>query len=106
LQRGQQFIIEHIPFCKQEQWNFIKVLCFGQITTENNICDECKPFILSFEFDAKRNAQVFSQAIKNQFHELWANILKAKPEKGKMVVFIILMAYNNNLYELRYCTFT
>jgi len=96
LQRGQRFINEHIPFCKQEQWNYIKVLCFGQETTENYICYDCQPFILSFKFDAKRNNHIFNQAINDQFCELWTNISKAKPEKGNMVLIFCSMDLNTD----------
>jgi hypothetical protein len=31
LERGKKFFEDNIPFCKEENWTYIKMICFGDI---------------------------------------------------------------------------
>jgi hypothetical protein len=62
-------------------------MCFGDIV--NNICDDCKPFVLSFKFDARANNPNYSDVIKNQFKLVCGNALKENQEKGKKSHYIL-----------------
>jgi len=97
LQRGQAFINENIPFCNQEFWRYVKALCFGDIV--DNICNDCKPFVLSIEFDEKEKDLYRNNAITKQFNELCCNVLKGKHDKGSMVLKIIFYFIMSSLQK-------
>ncbi len=64
LARGQTFINENLPFDEKENWTFVKAVCIGKIA--DNICDECKPFVM--DFDATQSC---IERLKKKFKDLW-----------------------------------
>ena len=56
-------------------------MCFGD--SAENVCQDCKHFVLAFKFDAYKNTQAYREAISEQFEELWNHSLKNKDDKGK-----------------------
>ena len=66
LNRGQTFFEENFPFPSSENWNYTKMMCFGE-SVKMNICENCKPFILSATFILDNTIQSVSEEIANQF---------------------------------------
>jgi hypothetical protein len=67
LDRGQAFFKENLPFPSSENWNYIKMMCFGE-SVEKDICENCKPFILGSNLMKKNIIQSVSEEIADQFH--------------------------------------
>ena len=70
LNRGQAFFEEHFPFSSSENWNYTKMMCFGE-SVNNNICDDCKPFVLSANFIEANLTQPIAVRIADQFNTFW-----------------------------------
>ncbi len=66
LNRGQAFFEENFPFPSSENWNYIKMMCFGECV-EKNICPNCRPFILGSDFIKENTIQSVSKEIAHQF---------------------------------------
>jgi hypothetical protein len=73
LNRGQAFFEENFPFPSSENWNYIKMMCFGEFV-EKYICDHCKPFILSSNFIKDNTIQSVSKNIAEQFYSFLNSI--------------------------------
>ena len=72
LKRGQKFFAKNFPFPSSEDWKYIKMMCFGE-TVEKDICDQCKPFVLSADFIKTSMTQPVSKPIADQFKTFWEN---------------------------------
>ena len=60
------------------------MMCFGEIV-DDNICNRCKPFVLSAYFDPKKENNKASKLIfKEQFMNFWNHSLKTVEETGEM----------------------
>jgi hypothetical protein len=91
LTRGLTFFKENIPFPISENWNYIKMMCFGE-SVEKNICDQCKPFVLSASFLVKKKTQPVAEQIADQFKTFWEG---CKVHKGRIKItteIFLLMA--------------
>jgi hypothetical protein len=66
LNGGQEFFANNCPFPSSENWNYIKVMCFGQ-SVQKDICDRCKPFVLSSNFIETNMTQPVAVQIADQF---------------------------------------
>jgi hypothetical protein len=80
LKRGLTFFEENIPFPVSEKWNYIKMMCFGE-SVETDICDDCKPFVLSANFIETNKTQAVAEQVAKQFIPFWksCNIHKGRP---------------------------
>jgi hypothetical protein len=81
LKRGQTFFEEKFPFPNSANWKYVKAMCFGQ-SVENNICDQCKPFILSSNFITEETTQSVSEKIADQFQS-FLSIISSDENNGK-----------------------
>ena len=72
LMRGLTFFKENVPFPISENWKYIKMMCFGE-SVEKNICDQCKPFVLSANFIERNKTQAVSIPIADQFKSFWSS---------------------------------
>ena len=80
LNRGQAFFKENFPFPSSENWNYTKMMCFGEVV-EEDICDDCKPFVLSANFIEANLTQPIAVQISDQFKTFWKC---RKVNKGKI----------------------
>ena len=72
LKRGLTFFEENFPFPISEKWNYIKMMCFGE-SVETDICDDCKPFVLSANFIETNKTQAVAEPIADQFKSFWSS---------------------------------
>jgi hypothetical protein len=72
LNRGQTFFEENIPFPSSENWNYRKMMCFGEVV-EEDICDDCKPFVLSANFIEMNKTRPVAKQIADQFLSFWSS---------------------------------
>jgi hypothetical protein len=79
LKRGLAFFEENFPFPCSENWNYIKMMCFGESVTKN-ICNQCKPFVLNANFIETNQTQPVAEQISDQFKTFWKS---SKVKKGK-----------------------
>jgi len=70
LKRGLKFFEENFPFPCSENWNYIKMMCFGE-SVEKDICDQCKLFVLSANFIETKLTQPIANQIAAQFQSFW-----------------------------------
>ncbi len=70
LMRGLTFLKENVPFPISENWKYIKMMCLGE-SVEKNICDKCKPFVLSANFIETNKTKAVAEQIANQFKAFW-----------------------------------
>ncbi len=70
LTRGLAFFEENIPFPSSENWNYTKMMCFGE-SVAKDICDDCKPFVLSANFIEMNMTQPVAKQIADQFKSFW-----------------------------------
>jgi hypothetical protein len=66
LNRGQAFFEENFPFPSSENWNYIKMMCFGEVV-DKDVCPNCKSFILGSDFIKENTIQTVSKEIDHQF---------------------------------------
>jgi hypothetical protein len=85
LNRGQKFFWNNCSFPASENWNYTKMMCFGQ-SVEQDICEQCKPFVLSANFFEKNKTQPVSKQISDQFKTFWMSRIV---QKGKKIFFLI-----------------
>ena len=80
LIRGQAFFEENFPFPTSENWNYTKMMCLGEVV-EEDICDDCKPFVLSANFIETNKTQAVAEQVAKQFIPFWksCNIHKGRP---------------------------
>ncbi len=71
LGRGQTFFEENIPFPSSENWNYTKMMCFGEFV-EKDICPNCKAFVLSTNFIETNQTQPVAEEIAKQFKLFWS----------------------------------
>jgi hypothetical protein len=50
LGRGQTFFEENFPFPSSENWNYTKMMCFGE-SVEKEICYQCNFFAIATLFN-------------------------------------------------------
>jgi hypothetical protein len=79
LNRGQEFFRNNCPFPECENWNYTKMMCFGQ-SVDKDTCDQCKPFVLSANFVESNKTQPVAEEIAEQFKTFWES---GKVHKGK-----------------------
>ena len=72
LGRGHAFFKQNVPFPTSDKWNYIKMMCFGE-SVETDICDQCKPFVLSANFIERNKTQAVSKPIADQFKSFWSS---------------------------------
>jgi hypothetical protein len=70
LNGGLAFFEENFPFPSSENWNYTKMMCFGE-SVETDICEECKPFVLSANFLESNKTQPVAKPIADQFKTFW-----------------------------------
>jgi hypothetical protein len=70
LKRGLAFFEENFSFPSSENWNYTKMMCFGE-SVEKDICDQCKPFVLSANFLESNKTQLVAKPIADQFKKFW-----------------------------------
>ena len=87
LNRGLAFFEENFPFPTSENWNYTKMMCFGE-TVEKDICDQCKPFVLSADFIKTNVTHPVSKPIADQFKTFWENC-KVHPGIIKNLLMIV-----------------
>ena len=80
LKRGLAFFEENFSFPSSENWNYTKMMCFGEVV-EEDICDDCKPFVLSANFIEAKLTQPIAVQISDQFKTFWKS---RKVCKGKI----------------------
>ncbi len=80
LNRGEVFFEENFPFPSSENWNYTKMMCFGE-SVEKDICDKCKPFVISANFIVSNMTQPVAKAIADQFKSFWNS---SKVHTGKI----------------------
>jgi hypothetical protein len=72
LNRGKTFFEENIPFPSSENWNYTKMMCFGE-SVDKDVCDQCKPFVLSANFIVSNMTQPVAKPIADQFKSFWSS---------------------------------
>jgi hypothetical protein len=81
LNRGKKFFEENFPFPSSEDWNYIKMMCFGESVTAD-ICQNCQKFVLSTNFGSLAgDTQTISEDISKQFTSF---LQSATVNKGKV----------------------
>ncbi len=85
LNRGQTFFEENIPFPSSENWNYTKMMCFGEVVKED-ICNDCKPFVLSSNFIEMNMTQPVAKHIAEQFKSSWKG---SKVCQGIINIYIV-----------------
>jgi hypothetical protein len=70
LKRGLAFFEKNFPFPSSENWNYVKMMCFGE-SVGKDICDDCKPFVLSANFIETNLTQPVANQIADQFKSFW-----------------------------------
>ncbi len=70
LKRGLTFFEDNFSFPCSENWNYTKMMCFGE-SVEKEICDQCKPFVLSANFIETKLTQPVANQIAAQFQSFW-----------------------------------
>ncbi len=77
LKRGLAFFEEHFSFPSSENWNYTKMMCIGE-SIEKDICDDCKPFVLSANFIEMNKTQPVNEQIADQFLSFWSSFQVCK----------------------------
>ncbi len=77
LKRGQTLFEENVPFPISENWNYTKMMCFGD-SVKNDICDQCKPFILCTNFQKEETVQSVSGEIADHFLSILSTTIDVK----------------------------
>ncbi len=85
LNRGQEFFAKNCPFPNSENWKYTKMMCFGE-SVEKDICDQCRPFVLSANFIELNMTQPIVVLIADQFKAFWN---RSKVCKGKINFLLI-----------------
>jgi hypothetical protein len=70
LKRALTFFEDNFPFPSSENWNYTKMMCFGE-SVEKDICDQCKPFVLSANFIETKLTQPVANQFAAQFQSFW-----------------------------------
>ncbi len=84
LNRGKEFFEENFPFPSSEDWNYIKMMCFGESVT-TNICKNCQKFVLSANFvSSAGKTQTISEDISKQFTSFLQSVTD---KKGNVSLF-------------------
>ena len=94
LKRGLNFFKDNIPFCKEENWTYIKIMCFGELV--ENVCSKCKPFVLSVKFDPLKRNEDSCDLLKEQFKHMWSLSLKAVEQQASKMIHI----HNPNSFKI------
>jgi hypothetical protein len=82
LNQGQEFFKENFPFPSSENWKYTKMMCFGE-SVGKDICDDCKPFVLSTNFMNTNQTQPVAVQIADQFKSFWTC---CKAYTGKLIL--------------------
>ena len=67
LESGLTFFNEKFPLPASENWKYVKMMCFGD-SVDNDICVQCRPFILGTNFIIENTLQSISREIAQQLH--------------------------------------
>jgi hypothetical protein len=87
LNRGRAFFEENFPFPSSENWNYVKMMCFGELV-DNDVCQNCKPFILGSNFLLDKTTQSISDKIGKQFLSFINTIFDGKDTRKANIVEI------------------
>ena len=85
LNRGQEFFWNNCPFPESVNWSYTKMMCFGQ-SVGKDICEQCKPFVISANFVESNKTQPVAEKIAKQFKTFWKS---GKNHKGKITIKIL-----------------
>jgi hypothetical protein len=85
LNRGQAFFEENFPFPCSENWNYVKMMCFGEVV-DKAVCKNCEPFILGSDFIEDKTIQSISDQIGEKFFSFINTVCEGK-DTGKAVIF-------------------
>jgi hypothetical protein len=91
LVQGQAFFKENFPFPSSENWKYTKMMCFGQ-SVDKDICEHCKPFVLSANFIISNMTQPVAEQIADQFKSFWINN-SSKAHTGKIKFNTLTTSY-------------
>ncbi len=69
------------------------MMCFGE-SVEKNICDQCKPFVLSANFLAEKKTQPVAEQIADQFKTFWES---CNVHKGTKLNILVSYSFLHNL---------
>jgi hypothetical protein len=92
LNRGRAFFEGNFPFPSSENWNYVKMMCFGELV-DKDVCQNCKPFILGSNFLLDKTTQSISDEIGQQFLSFINTIFDGK-DTGKAVIVKINFPQN------------
>jgi hypothetical protein len=84
LNLGQEFFEENFPFPSSENWNYTKMMCFGE-SVEDDICDDCNPFVLRANMTQPVDIQ-----ISDQFKSFWRSC-KVDTSKVKFLNMLVVI---------------
>ena len=95
LKRGMNFFKNNIPFCKEENWTYIKMICFGELIEK--VCQKCLPFVMSVKFDPQKRNEDICNSLKEQFKHIWNLSSKAvEQQPGEMILI-------HNTFSFKMC---
>ena len=80
FQEAFNFFEQNLSLPIEENWRYIKAVCFGEAVKED-LCGNCKTFV--FSSDCKKKSVIVE--ISSQFKHFWEEI-KWKYEPGKAVI--------------------
>ncbi len=86
LIRGQIFFEENFRFPSSENWIYTKMMCFGE-SVEKEICDNCKPFVLSANFIEMNMTQPVAEQIADQFKSFWKSSKDCQGNENRKGLF-------------------
>ena len=81
LKRGQTFFQDNLPLPVSENWKYVKMMCFGE-SVDNDICEQCRPFILGTNFIIGNTLQSISREIAQQLHPHLSPTISVDDSKG------------------------
>jgi hypothetical protein len=81
LESGLTFFKEKLPLPATENWKYIKMMCFGEFL-DNEVCVQCRPFILGTNFIIENTLQSISREIAHQLHPLLSCTVSVDDSKG------------------------
>jgi hypothetical protein len=81
LESGLTFFKEKLPLPDSENWKYVKMMCFGD-SVDNDICVQCKPFILGTKFIIENTLQSISREIAQQLHPHLSPTISVDDSKG------------------------
>ena len=81
LESGLTFFKEKLPLPASENWKYVKMMCFGD-SADNDICVQCRHFILGTDFIIENTLQSISREIAQQLHPHLSPTISVDDSKG------------------------